>query len=378
MGEAPSPSHGISSENRTLAGHTLLVLSPFPQDVSFRARLRDRFPDLKVQHVDWDVWRKGPELPSPAAVTDSDGGKIVWDDVTVFVTGPAFPEVGQAPKLQLVQLQSAGANYVLDKPIFKDTDIAFCTANGVHGPQISEWVIATFLAYKHRIPYYLDRQKEAKWTRDNAVSNEIEDTEGKRVGILGYGAIGRQTARVAVAMGMTVHAYTNRPRDTPESKRDHAYCPPGLGDPEGSLPERWYSGDLSAFLTSGLDLLVVAVPLTPATQGLLGSKELELLKDKKTYISNIGRGPVLVTDDLVEALDRGWVGGAALDVTDPEPLNDGHPLWTKDNVIITPHVSGASKKYGARLNEILFENLVRLSQGGGDKLLNRVDRGRGY
>lgn len=134
MGEAPSPSHGTSSsENRTLTGHTLLILSPHPQDASFRARLRDRFPDLKVQHVDWDVWRRGPELPDPAAVTDTDGGRIVWDDVTVFVTGPAFPEVSQAPKLQLVQLQSAGANYVLDKPIFKDTDVAFCTANGVHG-----------------------------------------------------------------------------------------------------------------------------------------------------------------------------------------------------------------------------------------------------
>lgn len=178
-------------------------------------------------------------------------------------------------------------------------------------------------------------------------------------------------------MGMTVHAYTNRPRTTPESRRDHAYCPPGLGDPDGTFPSEWFSGDLNAFLSSGLDLLVIAVPLTPATTGLIGARELELLKPRRAYVSNIGRGPVLVTDALIEALDKGWVRGAALDVTDPEPLTDGHPLWGKENVIVTPHVSGHSKSYNARLSEILFANLERLSEGRAD-FLNRVDKGRGY
>lgn len=178
-------------------------------------------------------------------------------------------------------------------------------------------------------------------------------------------------------MGMTVHAYTNRPRTTPESRRDHAYCPPGLGDPDGTFPSQWFSGDLDAFLSSGLDLLVIAVPLTPATTGLIGARELELLKPCRAYVSNIGRGPVLVTDALIEALDKGWVRGAALDVTDPEPLTDGHPLWGKENVIVTPHVSGHSKSYSARLSEILFANLERLSEGRAD-FLNRVDKGRGY
>ncbi|KAH7041460.1 uncharacterized protein B0I36DRAFT_312879, partial [Microdochium trichocladiopsis] len=216
MGDAPAP----TSANRDLAGHKLVILSPFKEEPALRERLHKRFPGLKVQHFDWDVWHK-PTLPS-AQTTDNQGGSLDWSDVTVLVTGPQFPEREEAPKLQLVQLQSAGANYVLEKPIYKDTDIAFCTANGVHGPQISEWVIATFLAHQHRIPYYLDRQKEAKWTRDNEIASGIEDTVGQRVGILGYGAIGRQTARVARAMGMTVYAYTNRPRTTPESKRDHA------------------------------------------------------------------------------------------------------------------------------------------------------------
>ncbi|KXJ88697.1 hypothetical protein Micbo1qcDRAFT_166140 [Microdochium bolleyi] len=384
MGEAPPPPHhagpsagtGGSAPNHDLNGHKVVLLSPFKEDPAYRERLVKRFPGLIVQHVDWNVWAK-PQIPSAAELEETGQDAIDWSTVTVFVTGPNFPEVGQAPKLELVQLQSAGANYVLGKPIFKDTEIAFCTANGVHGPQISEWVIATFLAHQHQIPYYLDRQKEAKWVRDPETIQHIDDTVGQRVGILGYGAIGRQVARVATAMGMSVHAYTNRPRDTPASRKDHAYCPPGLGDPDGTLPARWFSGDLAAFLDSDLDLLVIAVPLTPATTGLIGREQLQLLKKRRTYVSNIGRGPVLSTDALIEALDEGWIRGAALDVTDPEPLTDGHALWGRKNVIITPHVSGHSKSYGARLGEILFANLERLSEGKGE-FLNRVDKGRGY
>lgn len=182
-------------------------------------------------------------------------------------------------------------------------------------------------------------------------------------------------------MGMEVYAYTNRPRPTPDSRRDHSYHPPGLGDPEGTLPTRWFSGttapELSEFLGSGLDLLVVAVPLTPETHGMLGAAQFKLLAAKKTYVSNIGRGPVIVTDDLVTALDEGWIRGAALDVTDPEPLPKDHVLWKKKDVIITPHVSGQSGSYYTRLLAILDINLERLSEGTSD-FINQVSRKRGY
>ena len=202
-------------------------------------------------------------------------------------------------------------------------------------------------------------------------------------GILGYGAIGRQTARVATAMGMTVHAYTLHPRPTPESRRDDAWAPAGLGDPEGIFPSKWFSGasqaDLHAFLKSGLDLLVIATPLTDDTRHLIAKPELEALasaKKGRTYVSNISRGPVIHTDDLIEALEGGLIRGAALDVTDPEPLEDGHRLWSTKNVIITPHVSGASTAYGERALAILRVNLERLSQGA--KLVNQVNKKRGY
>lgn len=197
---------------------------------------------------------------------------------------------------------------------------------------------------------------------------------------MGYGAIGRQTARVAKAMGMDVHAYTLHPRKTPESRRDEGYTPPGIGDPDGLLPSKWFSGEtkeeLHAFLGSGLDLLVISLPLTDKTRHLLSTAEFEVLSEKKTFVSNISRGGIIATDDLIKALDQGLVRGAALDVTDPEPLPEGHPLWTAKNIIITPHISGASTKYIERVLGILELNLNRFSEG--KELINAVSRREGY
>lgn len=181
-------------------------------------------------------------------------------------------------------------------------------------------------------------------------------------------------------MGAETYAYTLHPKDTPASRRDDAYTPPGLGDPEGVLPSKWFSGEtkeeLHAFLSSGLDLLVVSVPLTDKTRHLLAAPEFEVLKARRTYVSNIARGPIIHTDDLIEALDKGFIRGAALDVTDPEPLPDGHPLWKAKNVLITPHVSGSSTAYTERVLAILEENLTRLSEG--RELTNKVSRRDGY
>lgn len=177
-----------------------------------------------------------------------------------------------------------------------------------------------------------------------------------------------------------MHAFTLHPRDTPESRKDESYAPPGLGDRDGVLPSKWFSGDtkedLHNFLSSGLDLLVISLPLTDKTTHLLSAPEFEVLAARKTFVSNIARGPIINTPDLVEALDQGLIRGAALDVTDPEPLPEGHELWRAKNVIITPHVSGASTSYNQRVFAILEYNLKRLSEG--KELTNKVNRKEGY
>ncbi|KAK4227011.1 putative D-3-phosphoglycerate dehydrogenase [Podospora fimiseda] len=359
--------------NKTLKGHKLLMVMPWEQPDSFLKKLSAEFPDLKVAAYVQPEWDQGhPPFPEEE-----------WQDVTLLLTFTVLPTPEQAPNLQFVQLMSAGANHVLDAPIFEKTNVKFCTANGVHGPQIAEWIMGTYLSFQHRFPQYQLKQSAQSWDRSDLLL--IDDSTDKTIGILGYGAIGRQTARLARALGMRVHAFTLHPRPTPESRRDTSWSPANLGDPEGDFPSAWYSGssteDLHNFLSSGLDLLVISTPLTPNTQHLLSKSEFEVLSKAgkgRTLISNIARGPVINTDDLVFALKEGDIRGAALDVTDPEPLPVGHELWGMENVIITPHVSGASKRYNERVLAILRENMGRIAGAAGRELVNLVDKREGY
>ncbi|RTE77633.1 hypothetical protein BHE90_007880 [Fusarium euwallaceae] len=358
--------------NPTLKGHRALILTTVSVPSGPIDAIRYQFPDLEIitRVAPWGVNDVGDGF------SDED-----WKEITLLLTPTVLPTVEQAPRIRLVQLISAGANHVLSHPFFSNTKVPFCSANGIHGPQIAEWIILTYLSFNRHMSTYWEAQKEGRWKLKPGNPAISEDVVGKRIGILGYGSIGRQTARVAKALGMDVYAYTLSPKTTPESRRDDSYAPRGLGDPDGSLPSKWFSGgsrqDVHAFLASGLDLLVVATPLTSQTRQLLAREEFELLsKSGRTYVANISRGEVIQTDDLVDALNNGLISGAALDVTDPEPLLDGHPLWSARNVTLTPHISAATGSYYPRLLDLFRMNLERLSKG--EPLINRVDRDKGY
>lgn len=191
-------------------------------------------------------------------------------------------------------------------------------------------------------------------------------------------------ARVGKALGMDIVAFTASPRNTPESKKDHGYIVPGTGDPDGSLPSAWYNGldkaSLHNFLKQDIDVLLVSVPLTDQTRHFLGKEEFEILGKKNAFIANIARGSILQQDDLITALkkrpEEGGLRGAALDVTDPEPLNKESELWDLENVAITPHVSGLGTTYAERSFAILERNLTNLEDG--KPLINQVDRKKGY
>lgn len=179
---------------------------------------------------------------------------------------------------------------------------------------------------------------------------------------------------------MDVLAYTAHPRPTPSSKKHTGYTVPGTGDDEGTLPSKWFSGldksSLHNFLSQDLDILLIAVPLTKETHHFLANEEFEILSKKKAFIVNIARGPIVEQDDLIESLKRGELRGAALDVTEPEPLPESSELWGLENVVVTPHVSGVGTEYFDRSFAILEENLGRIERGEG--LINLVDRRRGY
>lgn len=190
-------------------------------------------------------------------------------------------------------------------------------------------------------------------------------------------------------MGMQVIAYTASPRDTPESKKDHGYIVPGTGDADGSLPIEWHHGttkeELRHFLsTTKLDHVVVSLPLTPATTNLFDREEFDAWSSafsstpgtKKGFLTNIARGKIVSTDALIDAVRSNKIRGAALDVTDPEPLPNDHPLWDVEGIQISPHISGYNTAYYTRALDLLKGNIERLEKG--EELINLFRRKRGY
>ena len=256
----------------------------------------------------------------------------------------------------------------------------------------------TSLCHSHHYNLLHHWQQQHVWGKDtpshNQALRQVHDLVRQRVGVLGYGSIGRQVARVASAMGSIVLAYTASPRPTPESKKDHGFIVPGTGDPDGSIPEEWFSGldkeSLHNFLAQDLDHLLVSVPLTKETNHFLAAPEFAILSKRNAFISNISRGQVINQDDLIASLyqydkdkkggkdevNRKGLRGAALDVTDPEPLPEDSPLWDAPNCIVTPHISGLGSTYLDRAIQVLEVNLDRREKG--EKMINVVDRKKGY
>ncbi len=175
---------------------------------------------------------------------------------------------------------------------------------------------------------------------------------------------------------MDVVAYTMRERRTAESRKDDSYCVPGTGDPDGVIPSRWFHGTtkehLNHFLSLDLDLLVICLPLTAATRNMISREQFQILAKRRAFVSNVARGGHVNTEDLIEALEKGIIRGAAIDVTNPEPLPQNHPLWKAPNLLITPHVSWVSTHYWGRILDIFECNLTALDKG--TALVNKVNK----
>ncbi|CAK4032725.1 D-2-hydroxyacid dehydrogenase [Lecanosticta acicola] len=371
----------------------LLAILPFSEPQPILSKLRSRFPEIEIAYFDTSS--------SPQATYAELQDKVpreLWQRATILVTLFTFPEkVEDAPKLELVHLVSAGSNQMSETPIYKDSEeIVITTSSGIHGPQIAEWVLMTGLVGSHGYRQLYELQKRKQWgsniddgsqkkqkQKQKQDYRNVRDWVGRRIGILGYGSIGRQVGRVAHAMGMEVFAYTATAKDTQEKKKDRGYIVPGTGDAEGEIPREWYSGlareDLRKFLQQDLDWLAVSVPLTKETRHFLSHAEFDVLSaggKRPAFVTNIARGAILDQPALIDALKDGRLSGAALDVTDPEPLPRESELWELENVILTPHVSGIGSDYVDRTFEVLEGNLERRRKGEG--LINVVNRRRGY
>jgi len=338
---------------------TRVVLITAPLAEGGLQRLRSRWPDLQFEHrsaraketVSDDLWREAEIL-------------YMW-----FATPLPTPE--QAPKLRWVQLYSAGADYLFNRPLFQ-TQVTFTTASGIHAIPIAEYVFTMLLAWFHRLPTLLDLQKQGQWPQSAVRSTLLvpEELRGKTLGIIGYGSIGRQLARLAHAFGMRILAMQ---RGT--DHRDRGYRIANVGDLEGTLPERYFAPEHLHGMLAECDVVVIAVPLTPRTQGMFNEAAFKAMKST-AFLVNIARGEVCNESDLIRALEEKHIAGAALDVFGHEPLPSDSSLWHLPNVFITPHISGHTTQYDERAAALFAENLRCYLVG--EPLLNVVDKAQGY
>jgi phosphoglycerate dehydrogenase-like enzyme len=300
-------------------------------------------------------------VPPAEKPREVDPARLV-DAEVLFCSAPP-KNLADMKCLRWVQVASAGYTQLfgLDLP---GRGIRATNALGCFDVPIAEWAVAMMVNLARDLRQMIRNQDAAVWDRSAAFQREIR---GLTVGLWGYGGIGRETARLSRQLGLKVHVMSR----SGVGPRGLTYGVPGTGDPKGVLPDRVFTTGFEREFLSGLDFLVVALPLTKFTEGLIGEAELQALP-RTAFVLNPARGPIIREDALLRAVRERWIAGAALDTHYRYPLPPEHPLWAFPNVILTPHISGSSlsPRFRERIWDIFEQNITRFSRG--EPLLNEL------
>ena len=279
--------------------------------------------------IEADVWKGGDGFPSTA-------------DEVEFVVLPfgakpeIIPTLGSLPKLKTLQILTAGVDKILP---YLPAHVTLCNARGAHTPATAEWTVGAIIASLRSFPRFAVAQEAGHWA-----PARTDSVGGKRVLIVGYGSIGEAVESRLAGWEVTVDRVARHARDGVQAM-----------------------DQLPALLPSA-DVVVILVPVTEETKQLVNAQFLKTMKDGALLV-NAARGVIVDTDALLAELTSGRLR-AALDVTDPEPLPDGHPLWSAPGLLLTPHVAGTVHSAGKRAYGVVSAQLARLTAG--DPLLNVI------
>jgi phosphoglycerate dehydrogenase-like enzyme len=277
-------------------------------------------------------------------------------EIDVWIPDPYSTKATRTwPRLRGVKLvlsMMAGTEWI---PATVGPRVTICNAHGAHDVSTAEWVLASIFAMLKYFPLYLDIQRAGVWKRRFEAPKHyaqitgnnsevyppvmLEELTGKTVLLVGYGAIGKEIERMLAPFDAEILRVARSPRTDPEV---HA------------------ASELDTLLPCA-EIVVLILPATAETRGIIGARQLALLRQGALLV-NAARGPLVDTNALVEALNAGRIR-AALDVTDPEPLPDGHPLWKCPNLLLTPHVGASSPQFSPRALRIVAEELRRYMKG---------------
>ncbi len=262
--------------------------------------------------------------------------------------------IKNAPKLRWIQIESAGAEAFTSSEEFRKSQITLTNCKILQGPEIADHAMALLLSLTRQINVAIRDGMKGERSKKQYTPIELR---GKTAVVIGVGGIGTQIAIRANAHGMTVIGVD--PKEIPYMPFLAKVVPPDRLDTV--LPTA--------------DVVFISAPLTRQSEGMMGARQFDLMKQNSYFIA-VSRGKIYDMDGLVKALDEKRLAGAGVDVTNPEPLPKGHPLWNFSNAIITPHVAGISDGELTRDEELFIENLRRF--GTGEPLLNVVDKEKGY
>ncbi len=272
------------------------------------------------------------------------------EKVDIIFSGHTFPVefIANAKRLRWIQSMSAGVENFLQAQ-FISSDIILTRVEGVFGPIMSEYVIGYLLALTQNMKTVFENQNRHVWK-----PFIVDSLQKKTVGVMGLGSIGSYVAYKLYILGVEVIGFDEQTKNLPYIKKE------------------FLSSELEEFLKLA-DFVVITMPLTSATRGLLGRREFDAMK-KTAFLINISRGPIVQERALLEALKQRKIAGAVLDVFETEPLPASHEYWQLNNLIITPHIAGPS--IPEDIAPIFLENLKRFEEG--KPLRGVVDRKRGF
>lgn len=333
----------------------VLITVPFSEELL--NQLRSVSPRL---HITSRVVRNSEEIPAE-----------IWGKTEILYTDRVLPTPEQAGNLRWIQFHYAGIDFAIDSPIFQKDDLLVTTLSGTAASQMAEYVVMMLLAMGHHLPDMLRAQEAAQWPNDRWERFSPLELRYATVGLVGYGSIARQTARLLQPFGCRILA-SKRDAMHPE---DSGYTPPGLGDPMGDFFHRLYPSQALKSMIKECDFIVITLPLTAETRNSIGEEELKACKPHAVLI-NLSRGEIIQQNALIRALQEHLIGGAVLDVFEKEPLPADHPFWKMPNVVVTPHISGNSPHYNENAVAFFAENLTRYLNH--QSLLNLFNRKTGY
>lgn len=333
----------------------VLTTIPFPENVM--QRLKEVNPRVRVT------------LHPAQAVEDIP--LDLWSEIEILYTDLLVPDPAMIPNLKWIQYHYAGIDFLQGNPLLDKPDLIITSMSGASAIQEGEYILAMMLVMSRRVPDLMQNQLRHEWPPDRWEKFIPFEMHGKTIGLVGYGSIGREVARLLQPFGVKVLAAK---RDAMHPV-DTGYTIDGHGDPEGNLFHRLYPIQALKSMVSECDFIVVSLPLTDQTRGLIGEEELKAFK-QGSFLIVVSRGGIVDEAALIDALEEKRLAGAALDVFAKEPLPAENPLWKAPNIIITPHVSGFSPKYKERAGMMFVENLDRYLHG--EPMFNKYDRERSY